>query len=365
MLACVLVVNFRGGDDLQPYLRAATILDTCQGGRESAKTGASSAERMNFRMKAFLKRVLQAGMACWPTRLKAAVANLLCRDETFIRTYGRDLIAQVAPICGIDGVRATGNVGDILSSPSDRTVFATYAMTGSWAASTNALFTKFFTKNGGGTYLDIGANIGLTTIPIARLPNVQCFAFEPAPENFRNLKANVRANCDPDKVKTFQVALFESESQLDFELSDYNLGDHRISLNGSTGPDDAREVVRVRAVPLDSLDLVRGTAGLAVKIDTQGAEPFVIAGGRKTLADAQLLAIEWWPYMMARMGADPMVVLNFLRATFKFGGVCEAESDVDNRQFSPMDQICDQLLQTIVTQKDNEKYYVDIVATKQ
>jgi FkbM family methyltransferase len=66
----------------------------------------------------------------------------------------------------------------------------------------NSLFSNFFQANDGGTYLDIGANIGLTTIPIAQLPDVQCIAFEPAPENFRNVQANVRANCDPGKVCT-------------------------------------------------------------------------------------------------------------------------------------------------------------------
>ena len=162
-------------------------------------------------IEAFLKNVLWTGMVWWPTRLKVAVARVLCRDEVFIKAHGRDLVACVAPFCGIDGLRATGQFGDILSSPADRTIFSVYASTGTWAQSTNSLFSKFFNENHGGTYLDIGANIGLTTIPIAQLPGVQCIAFEPAPENFRNLQANVRANCDPGKVRTLQLALFERE----------------------------------------------------------------------------------------------------------------------------------------------------------
>src|SRR5262245_22223861 len=177
--------------------------------------------------EALLKNALRTGMVWWPIRLKAAVARSLCRDEVFIRSHGRDLIAAVAPFCGIDGLRTTGQFGDILSSPSDRTIFSVYASTGTWAQSTNSLFSGFFSESHGGTYLDIGANIGLTTIPIAQLPGVQCVAFEPAPENFRNLQANVRANCEPGKVRTLQLALFEKESELDFELSNYNLGDHR------------------------------------------------------------------------------------------------------------------------------------------
>ena len=138
---------------------------------------------------AALKNALRTGMVWWPIRLKAAVARSLCRDEAFMRSHGRDLIAAVAPFCGIDGLRTTGQFGDIVSSPADRTIFSVYASTGTWAQSTNSLFSSFFSESHGGTYLDIGANIGLTTIPIAQLPGVQCVAFEPAPENFRNLSS--------------------------------------------------------------------------------------------------------------------------------------------------------------------------------
>ena len=94
------------------------------------------------------------------------------------------------------------------------------------------------------------------------------------------------------------------ESQLDFELSNYNLGDHRVRVDDTNvAKAETRQVIRVQAVPLDSLDLVRADRALGVKIDTQGAEPFVIAGGRKTLSSAQLLVLEWWPYMITRMGA--------------------------------------------------------------
>ena len=57
------------------------------------------------------------------------------------------------------------------------------------------------------------------------------------------------------------------------------------------------------------------TGAVAAKIDTQGAEPFVIAGGREVLSCVGLLAIEFSPYHMRNLGSDPDVVLDFL-ATF-------------------------------------------------
>jgi hypothetical protein len=54
----------------------------------------------------------------------------------------------------------------------------------------------------------------------------------------------------------------------------------------------------------------------AVKIDVQGAEPFVVQGGDRTLKQAGLIIMEFAPYLMGRMDADPEVVLRFLSTNF-------------------------------------------------
>ena len=117
-------------------------------------------------------------------------------------------------------------------------------------------------------------------------------------------------------------------------------------------------------MPLNSLDLVRTGCALGVKIDTQGAEPFIIGGGRKTLSRAQLLVIEWCPYLIARMGGDPLVVLQFLRESFRIGSISRAEADTEAGQYQPIGEICDRLCHTVSAQQDNENYYIDIVAMK-
>lgn len=75
-------------------------------------------------------------------------------------------------------------------------------------------FCDFFTRAGSGTYLDIGANIGLTTIPVAQNPRVACKAFEPAPHNFRYLSHNVAANCPHGNVDLFNLALFDRRATM-------------------------------------------------------------------------------------------------------------------------------------------------------
>ena len=62
----------------------------------------------------------------------------------------------------------------------------------------------------GGTYLDIGANIGLMTVPFARDPRIRCLAFEPDPTNFGFLQRNIAPrNAPASSAELHQVALFK------------------------------------------------------------------------------------------------------------------------------------------------------------
>jgi hypothetical protein len=84
------------------------------------------------------------------------------------------------------------------------------------------------------------------------------------------------------------------------------------------------------------------TVPLGVKIDTQGAKPSIFAGGRRTLAKAGLIAFEFWPYGMHRIGGDVSAQLDFLVDTFSEGSI--AAGDVDQeRTWQPIHKICAEL----------------------
>lgn len=113
------------------------------------------------------------------------------------------------------------------------------------------------------------------------------------------------------------MAAFSKQASLEFELASRNLGDHRLRLSDAAGSlgEETRATIVVNAAPLDEIaPTVEGA--LAVKIDTQGAEPFVVQGGRKTLKRASFVIMEFWPYGMARMNADPEVVIRYLETQF-------------------------------------------------
>ena len=54
---------------------------------------------------------------------------------------------------------------------------------------------------------------------------------------------------------------------------------------------------------LSGVDLVHP---VVVKIDTQGSEPFVFSGGKFVLSKADVIALEFWPRVIAKMGNDPI-----------------------------------------------------------
>jgi FkbM family methyltransferase len=157
--------------------------------------------------------------------------------------------------------------------------------------------------------LDIGANIGTTTIELlSRMPDVSAIAFEPEPVNFALLSQNVIANGLQDRVALHQVALSDRDGAVDLELAPDNPGDHRVRTRpaepGRLG-ESSRATCLVSAWRLDALidagDVAVDSSTL-VCIDVQGHEAHVLAGAVKLLDARAPIAFELWPYGLQRAG---------------------------------------------------------------
>jgi FkbM family methyltransferase len=314
------------------------------------------------RTKKMVLQLLEHLSSVTPLSVKLAILNEALGADATEKVF--PMLAGMAARCGITGFSAKGQYGTICSTPSDFIVFGTYARRGTWAERTNATLWDFFQESGGGTYLDVGANIGLTTIPLARNRSVKCVALEPEPTNFENLKNNVAVNCPFGNVEVTQIAVFDRSTTVDFEIEKHNLGDHRIRLTDSPGSyeEQHRRVIRVPTATLDELakDV---QLPLAVKIDTQGAEPFVFGGGGSTLAKADLIICEWWPYGMKRLNGNPEVIANFFRQQSVFISIAEREEAEAGPPVSAGEAF-DQLLATVTKDQDNPQYYVDLTARR-
>jgi FkbM family methyltransferase len=301
-------------------------------------------------MKRWAKNFVRRNVKRLPWGIRdAAFDGLMDRFAT------RELLERLAEREGVTLFGCDGEFGRVISLRSDRGVLSSYCKTGTWARETNNFFVSFF-AGGGGTYLDIGANIGLTTIPLARNPLIHCIAFEPDPDNFRNLVDNLRRNVPHNNVDLHEVALYHQDKTLAFSLAvDGNLGDHRIA-----NETDKRPTIQVPGARLD--DVVGPiTAPLAAKIDVQGAEPFVLAGGSSTLARVEALAIEFSPYHMRKLDADGGQVLDYL-ADFRRLACVKGDREAGEKAltFGPAGPVLTRLRSALHELRDDEFGYLDV-----
>ena len=264
--------------------------------------------------------------------------------------------SRLFPKLKIVEIGAAGDRGVITSAWNDLFVLPEYAETGTFAQTVTSALTDFFGAEGG-TYMDVGANIGLTTIPVARNPRVQCLAFEPEPLNFGFLQRNVARNAPGGLVEFHQVALFNERGSMSLSIADANIGDQRLTKGGVPG----RRSIDIPTVPLDDFG-ARISGKLAIKIDTQGAEPFVIAGGQKVLAKAGLLVMEFCPFLMGQLGGDPDVVIQamagFDRIAVMSGGKAETPNFVSTAAAQTI------LRDKLRTAAASDGDYLDIMAVR-
>lgn len=109
----------------------------------------------------------------------------------------------------------------------------------------------------GGHIIDVGANIGYTTIFFARFlsPGFKILAIEPHPSNFEKLQENVARYRIEDKVILIQAAVGEIDGEINLWLNDTSHADHRIltpSLNNSLIEKSIKSL-KVKMITLNSL----------------------------------------------------------------------------------------------------------------
>jgi FkbM family methyltransferase len=141
--------------------------------------------------------------------------------------------------------------------------------------------------------VDIGANIGTTTVPaIAKFGFTTGYAFEPEPENFRLLRINLTANGVHDAVETFNLAVSNRTGTGELALRPTSGGKHHLIGHWHFGEE-------TRHVSLTTLDeLVAGgrleaeSVGL-LWLDIQGHEFEALEGGRTLLGRAIPIVMEF------------------------------------------------------------------------
>ena len=201
-------------------------------------------------------------------------------------------------------------------STSDRTVAREVFLTGGFDNACikhifDVLAEVGFSDFKGKLFLDIGANIGTTSVPVVvERGFAGGIAIEPEPANFALLSRNVAENDLENKIRCIRAALSDEVGRAEMELCPVNLGDHRLRPHNGIFQDgiyheSGRKTVTVATMTFDAL-VVSGTLSPSslgvVWIDTQGHEGHVLKGASKLVESQVPVVVEFWPYALERAG---------------------------------------------------------------
>jgi len=165
----------------------------------------------------------------------------------------------------------------------------------------------------GGTYVDIGANIGIHTLRAARRvqPHGRVYAFEANPETAARLRAHVSINRLAN-VTVFDVALSDHVGRgvlkpgLEPHAGTFTLEPHGRGARG-------HEISTARGD--DVLSRIRPRGRVLVKIDVEGHEFHVLRGLHGWLsANRPVVMMEFTPQWLRCSGTDPGEVAAFFTA---------------------------------------------------
>lgn len=134
----------------------------------------------------------------------------------------------------------------------------------------------------GDLFVDVGANIGSYTVLAAGAVGADAIAVEPVPSTFNALRRNVCLNDLGHRVNCVNAGLGETEGELRFTAGQDTT--NHVLAQGEMG-----DAVLVRVQRLDELCAER--IPVVIKIDVEGYEQAVIAGGGTTLANEQVNAV--------------------------------------------------------------------------
>lgn len=208
--------------------------------------------------------------------------------------------------CG-DGVVLTCIEGDERSMPMDIINFHSYEK------SNMEIIEKVLDRvAASGTFFDIGANIGYTSIRWAKkFPNCKVFSFELMPKTFEILKKNVQKNGVANQVNIYNVGVADSDKKI--ECYYYPWVTANSSLENIQDRADA-EVITADCVALDLFKEISSVKVDYIKIDVEGAELPAFKGMKEILnKNRPVVVAELLRTYSAKHGYHPNEVLELFR----------------------------------------------------
>ena len=132
-------------------------------------------------------------------------------------------------------------------------------------------------------FVDIGANVGTYTVLASAVCGARVISFEPVPLSFERLQANVAVNNRASRVETRKLAIARERGTLRMTI-DHDAMNHVIRSS-----DAAANQIDVPALSLT--EALGNAKPFLMKIDVEGFEHEVLAGGLPVLQETSLAAL--------------------------------------------------------------------------
>jgi FkbM family methyltransferase len=159
-----------------------------------------------------------------------------------------------------------------------------------------------------GTFVDVGANIGTTTVTaMCSHGFARAVSCEPEPHNQQLLELNLVANDLERDVEICRAAVADRDGTVELLVNKVRSGGHEVHYSGQPVPDGskAHAVIEVGQVALDSLasDGMLDSGNVTfLWIDAQGHEGHVLRGASSLTERGVPVVAEFFPEMMDRHG---------------------------------------------------------------
>lgn len=175
----------------------------------------------------------------------------------------------------------------------------------------------------GGTFFDVGANIGSYSLVASEQPKASVFAFEPHPVTFRMLKENIELN-RRDNVRSFNIALGDMDGDVFLTDDQGSAVNHLVNARFP-------KTISVECKRGETICRAENVAPTYMKIDVEGFEYQVLVGFGPWLQKVDILFIEINGLSDERSHGENAIHRFLIESGFKGPLYC----DFDVRTFSP------------------------------
>jgi len=194
--------------------------------------------------------------------------------------------------------------------PSDL-MHASIAFTGEYETELSREVVRL-SRSTGGLLIDVGANAGyFSLLWVASNSNSTAIAFEPSPRNTQIIKENIRNNGFDNRITLRSIALGRDTGEFDFDL-----GPSESTGWGGLVHETGERTIRVQVERLDELIPSDAVIDL-LKIDTEGADTWVLQGCEKLLLEKRINEIHFEQNKprLAELGISEFEAEDYLRST--------------------------------------------------